>query len=115
MLSFREAIEEEKLIAWYYKLLKSEDNVKQENDKNMETITENIADRICKMERDLTFYENAIVIIVESIRRNTMLPIVKNGSSDAVAFVNDLYIEIEDAILKGCIKGKETETAEDKI
>lgn len=79
----------------------------------MEAITEKFVDRICEMERDLVFYENAVHIMAESIRRNTMLPIVKNGSSDAVAFVNDLYIEIEDALSSR--EQKDREIAEDKI
>lgn len=79
----------------------------------METITENIADRICKMERDLVFYENAVHIMAESIRYGTLYPIIQNGSPDAVNAVRNLYIAIEDALSSR--EQKDRETAEDKI
>lgn len=79
----------------------------------METITENIVDRICEMERDLVFYENAVHIMAESIRHGTIYPIVQNGSPDAVNAVRNLYIAIENALSSRDTKDREI--AEDKI
>lgn len=75
----------------------------------METITENIVDRICEMERDLVFYENAVHIMAESIRSGTIYPIAQNGSSDAVNAVRNLYIAIENVLSSRDAKDRETE------
>lgn len=55
-----------------------------------------IIERICNMERDLTFYEISIVALAESIRDKRPCPIIANGSQDAVHKINILYKAIQE-------------------
>lgn len=59
---------------------------------------ETIFNEIRAMERDLTFYENAICAMISSLRKNSMQAFANNGSYPARELVKELNQEIKKVV-----------------